>query len=584
MPLIGTAGHVDHGKSTLILALSGKDPDRWDEEKRRGLTIDLGFAWTDLGTGSEVSFVDVPGHERYLKNMLAGIEVIDIALFVVAADEGWKPQSEEHLAVLDLLEVDAGVVALSKIDLVDPDIVDLRCSEIESQLSGTSLEGSPVIPVSAPGGTGLSELRSALAGLAAVVSHPDRSPRLWIDRSFSIAGVGTVVTGSLLEGSLRVGDTLEIYPSGLRARVRSIQRHERDVTLAEPGNRIALGLSGVSRDQAVRGDMVGVPGEWRSSSRFSAKVRTAPYLRELTERGSYQLHIGSAAHSARIQRTIDDVAVIELGTEVPLRMGDRFIIRDTGRRLVVAGGQVLDPAPGSIGRAITAAAGYDPNQNPDRLASQLLDARGHDSLDNLRRDTGGGVAVDGIVIGNRVFMQKTLDALVVRAGEMVTAEQKARPMRSGLPLATLASELRVGPDVAEEIVRRSETLRLSGPDVATTDHKPKRDDRSDIDWSMARQALESGLDVPTVGELGLTTELLHLLVREGELVRISENLVYLPAQVDRIKDSIRELGSPFGVGDAKEKLQLSRKYIVPILEWLDAQRITVRSGNERRIN
>lgn len=222
MPLIGTAGHVDHGKSTLVEALTGRDPDRWAEEKRRGLTIDLGFAWTTLGSAGEVSFVDVPGHERFLKNMLAGIEAIDVALFVVAADEGWMPQSEEHLAVLDLLGVDSGVVALTKTDAVDDEMIALIQMEIADRLVGTSLESAPILPVSARTGRGLDGLRAALAERAMAADHPGDRPRLWIDRAFSMAGSGTVVTGTLTEGPIRVGDEIVLFPVRKRTRVRGL--------------------------------------------------------------------------------------------------------------------------------------------------------------------------------------------------------------------------------------------------------------------------------------------------------------------------------------------------------------------------
>ncbi|HSO49564.1 MAG TPA: selenocysteine-specific translation elongation factor, partial [Acidimicrobiia bacterium] len=245
MPLIGTAGHVDHGKSTLIETLTGRDPDRGAEEKRRGLTIDLGFAWTTLQPGLEVSFVDVPGHERYLKNMLAGIEVVDAALFVVAADEGWMPQSEEHLAVLDLLGIDTGVVALTKVDLVDDDTVDLAIIEISEQLAGTSMESAEVIPVSARTGLGIDRLRSALADLVSGISAGGDRPRLWIDRAFTVPGAGTVITGTLIEGPIQVKDTVEILPGHRTARIRALQSHETEVDRAEPGRRLALNLSGV---------------------------------------------------------------------------------------------------------------------------------------------------------------------------------------------------------------------------------------------------------------------------------------------------------------------------------------------------
>ena len=264
MPLIGTAGHVDHGKSTLVEALTGRDPDRWAEEKERGLTIDLGFAWTTLRPAGEVSFVDVPGHERFLKNMLAGIEAIDVALFVVAADEGWMPQSEEHLAVLDLLGIDSGVVALSKIDLVDPEVAALVEIEIAQRLSGTTLQDAPIVPVSARTGEGLDHLREELAVRVDEVQHRGDRPRLWIDRSFSVRGAGTVVTGTLTEGPMRVGDDLELLPVRKRARIRGMQSHESGIEMAGPGRRLALNLTGVDRDEALgpRTEMVeSLPGE-----------------------------------------------------------------------------------------------------------------------------------------------------------------------------------------------------------------------------------------------------------------------------------------------------------------------------------
>ncbi|MGH3649482.1 MAG: selenocysteine-specific translation elongation factor, partial [Acidimicrobiia bacterium] len=245
MPLIGTAGHVDHGKSTLIQRITGRDPDRWAEEKRRGLTIDLGFAWTTLPDGTEVSFVDVPGHEKFLKNMLAGIEAIDVALFVVAADEGWMPQSEEHLAVLDLLEVGRGVVALTKVDLVEEDLAELAAAETADRLAGTSLEASEIIPVSGMTGEGVSDLLDALVAQMPDSHVAGSRPRLWVDRSFTLPGAGTILTGTLLDGALSVEDVVEVYPTGNLGRVRAIQSHEKSHQRIGPGRRVALNVSGV---------------------------------------------------------------------------------------------------------------------------------------------------------------------------------------------------------------------------------------------------------------------------------------------------------------------------------------------------
>ena len=301
MPVVGTGGHVDHGKSTLVQALTGRDPDRWREEKERGLTIDLGFAWTELG-GREVSFVDVPGHERFIKNMLAGTGGFDVALLVVAADEGWMPQSEEHLAVLDLLEIRHGVVAITKIDRADSDLVELAMLETEEQLAGTSLEAAPIMPVSAVTGEGLAELRTVLMQVLETAPVTSRGrTRLWIDRVFPVSGAGTVVTGTLVDGPLSVGDRVEVMPGAHPGRVRSLQAHETERTTVRPGTRTAAGIAGLDRRNVARGSMLGHPGEWMPSSRVLATVRTARYVNEpISRRGAYQLHLGSGAWPVRL--------------------------------------------------------------------------------------------------------------------------------------------------------------------------------------------------------------------------------------------------------------------------------------------
>ena len=372
MPLIGTAGHVDHGKSTLVEALTGRDPDRWAEEKRRGLTIDLGFAWTTLGATGEVSFVDVPGHERFLKNMLAGIEAIDVALFVVAADEGWKPQSEEHLAALHLLDIDEGVVALTKIDAVDAAQVEIVEMEVTEQLLGTTLEGAPIIPVSAKTGEGIDRLREELTTRVSTIQHRGDRPRLWVDRAFSIRGAGTVVTGSLIDGPMRVGDELELLPGRQHVRIRGMQSHESEIEQAEPGRRLALNLGGIERADAPRGVMLGLPGQWDLSARFTARVTAARYVDALTTKGAFQLHLGSGAHPATIKRLEGDHALIQLPGPLPMKTGDRFILRESGRRQLVAGGIVIDPAPGKPAAAMRTADLIDPQGERDQVADDLL--------------------------------------------------------------------------------------------------------------------------------------------------------------------------------------------------------------------
>ncbi|MFY9588645.1 MAG: selenocysteine-specific translation elongation factor, partial [Actinomycetota bacterium] len=356
MYVLGTAGHVDHGKSTLIERLTGIDPDRLVEEKERGLTIDLGFAWLTLPSGREIGIVDVPGHERFVHNMLAGVGSIDATIFVVAANEGWKPQSEEHLAILDLLGARGGVVALTKSDLVDGAELAQVGAEIGKRLDGTALAGAPIVPVSATNGEGVGDLLAALdALLDRTPPSEDRGrPRLFVDRSFSMKGAGTVVTGTLKGGSLRVEDEIEILPSAHRARVRSIQSHKTKRDEIEPGSRVALNLAGLDRAAVVRGDAVVRPGQWRATDVLDVVVKPVRDLeRPLTGRGAFKLHIGAAEVDVRIRFLDPDrlapggEAFARLSPSEPVVAAefDRFVLRDAGRGTTVAGGTVLDAHP-----------------------------------------------------------------------------------------------------------------------------------------------------------------------------------------------------------------------------------------------
>lgn len=583
MPLIGTAGHVDHGKSTLIERITGRDPDRWEEEKRRGLTIDLGFAWTRLPSGTEVSFVDVPGHERYLKNMLAGIEAIDVALFVVAADEGWMPQSEEHLAVLDLLEVGAGVVALTKIDSVETDLIELASLEIDEKLAGTTLEKASVVPVSAKTGAGIDRLLGALDDLVAHVPGASLArPRMWVDRSFTASGAGTIVTGTLLDGHLEVGEVVEIYPSGHQARIRGAQSHELSTERSEPGRRVALNLASIDRKDVGRGDMVGRPGDWESSDRIAVSLRSARYVEELDRRGAYQFHIGSAVEQAQIVGLDGQVAVLRLSGPLPMKVGDRYILRDTGRKLVVGGGRVLDPLPPNTARALRNAREIDPEADPAEVAATLLGQRGIESIDRLLRHT-GGEPPDVESAGEWRLDSSTIERLETRAAELVQKEHADRPLRTGLPLATLAVRLGVAPEVVEMIVDRSPNLERVGPDVSIEGREVEIPRESIDEWERVKAVLEKRLATPSVAELEVDPELLHLLVRRGDLVRISQDLVYLPSQMRAIEEILRSLPEGFTVSDFRDAADLSRKYAVPILEWTDRESITIRSGDHRRV-
>ena len=352
MYTIGTAGHVDHGKSALVRALTGIDPDRLREEKERGLTIDLGFAWFTLPGGEEVSIVDVPGHERFIKNMLAGVGGIDLALLVIAADEGVMPQTREHLAIIDLLGIEHGVVAVTKADLVEPDFLELVKAEAEEVIAGTSIEGAPVVACSAVTREGLDELTATLEReLAKAPPRRDNGrPRLPIDRAFTMSGFGTVVTGTLVDGSLRLGDEVEVVPGGLKSRVRGLQTHGRKVEAAAPGRRTAVNLAGVAVDQLERGMVVATPGWLKPVMAVDVRLRAVRYTgRPIRHNLSVTFHTGAGGgggpaaatgHAIRCGRAREAWAQVRLSAPVAAVKGDRFVIRDPNDTL--GGGRIVD--------------------------------------------------------------------------------------------------------------------------------------------------------------------------------------------------------------------------------------------------
>ena len=593
MPVVGTGGHVDHGKSTLVQALTGRDPDRWREEKERGLTIDLGFAWASIGD-REVSFVDVPGHERFMKNMLAGSGGFDVALLVVAADEGWMPQSEEHLAVLDLLDISNGVVALTKTDRADTDLIELATLEVEERLEGTTLEGCPIVAVSAVSGDGLDELREALSGaIAAAPPKTGDRTRLWIDRVFPMAGAGTVVTGTLVGGSIGVGDDVEVLPGAAGGRVRSLQAHETERDRIGAGTRTAAGVAGLDRSKVARGSMLGRPGEWVPSDRFLVMLRSARYVtRPLSKRGAYQMHLGSGAWPVRLITAgeVDDRTVGILRTErpAPVRMGDRFVLRDVGRRLIVAGGRIVEPVAPRRGRdARRAAAELRAviDQNPDRRATALLGWRGEERPAVLAAHSGGGRPDRAVEAAGSLLSEAHAAGLARRARALVARFHEDNPLRPGMPKASLASGLGVGIETLAAVLALDDRLRQQESVVAAAGFAPELGRSEEKEWERIRTRLEStGPMVPRLKELEVDPELLHALLREGRLVRISEDLAYLPGQVEELVAGLADLPDRFTVARFRDATGLTRKYAVPFLEWADRRGITTRHGNERTLN
>jgi selenocysteine-specific elongation factor len=600
--VIATAGHVDHGKSSLIVRLTGIDPDRFAEEKRRGLTIDLGYAWTRLGSGREVGLVDVPGHERFVRNMLAGVGPVRLVLFVVAADEGWKPQSEEHLQILDVLGVAGGVIALTKTDLVDADTLAVAASELEDRVADTALAGAPIVPVSARTGAGLETLVAALDRMVLDAPMPEEArTRLFIDRVFSITGAGTVVTGTLTGGCLRVDDDVALEPGSVGTRVRSLQTHKLARDEACHVSRVAANLVGIDRAPVRRGTVVCEPQAFRPTGVADAVVRPVRDLERFPERGAFLLHAGSAETPARLrvlERRADGSMLARLRTDDALVLDvlDRFVLWEAGRRRVVGGGMILDPAPPRAATEAHVAYLARRAASPDRaaIADLCVEEAGAIRADELRMQLGVAMASpDGWHVASRVR-----DAVTSAVQRHLRAAHEARPLEEGAPLAevraVVVSAIRAAggprdpglPDAmltrlhhAGDINRTATIVRLPSHQVQLTGHD------AELERLRAAIAGEHETMPPTVKELigsGFDPALIDAAGRAGIVVRIGPDLVVTPGVVDRATTLARAHGQEgMTVSALREGLRTSRKYAVPLAEYLDATGVTRRVGDLR---
>jgi selenocysteine-specific elongation factor len=576
MPLIGTAGHVDHGKSTLIERLTGRDPDRWAEEKQRGLTIDLGFAWSTLPSGTEVSFVDIPGHERFMRNALAGVDGFDAVLLVVAADEGWSDQTTEHVAALDALGIGRGVVAITKADLADADLVELATLDVLEHLESTSLAGLDAVAVSAKTGEGVDDLIRALD--VAVTDLPDRDAdpvRCWIDRVFSVAGAGTVVTGSLTAGTVSVGDLLEVMPGRKRVTVRGLHRHDQPVETASAGTRLAVNVTGVERTDLARGMVLTSPGTVADSTRLLVSLRSV--AGGDWDRGAFHVHRGTGGWRADLRPIDDGHALLTTDDPLPAAAGDRFLLRDVGRRAVVAGGLVLDPAPAARrGRVLPTIGRLEPvAATADDRAAALLDVRGSADADDLARASGGGS------VGSTVAAHVLADASR-RLGDLVDDYHAQFPLRPGLPKAEAASTIGIGPDALRDTTGSAGVVEV-GPYLARPEHHPSLTEDQSAAWETVRAELaDAGNAPPRLSDLDLGDEVVHFLIREEELVDVG-GFAYLPVTLDALVAGLSDLGDGWTVAEFRDHAGISRKYAVPLLEWLDARSITRRTGDTRSL-
>ena len=582
MPIIATAGHVDHGKSTLVQALTGTDPDRWAEEKERGLTIDLGFAWTTIN-GTSVGFVDVPGHERFIKNMLAGVGAVDCALLVIAADSGWMPQTEEHAAVLNLLDTPRGVIALTRVDLVDTETVELATLEILEEVEGTVLSDWPVVAVSSVTGEGLDELREHLADQINTDRDTDGRARMWIDRSFSIHGAGLVVTGSLARGSIGIGDEVEVLPQGIPCRVRGLHRHDEPVDHVEAGERAAINLVTDGSPDIGRGNFLVAPSSVNTTNRFTVAMRPARSFAEIPKRGAFHLHIGTADVSVSIRRIgHTEGFVIDADSRVPVTIGDRFILRDSGRKAVVGGGRILDPHPGSRPSAADIESLMNVlDSTPETRANTLLNLRRIARTDDLIVDSDGGTATDGLPAGP--FTISPTEAVTIAAAmtTIVDTYHAEFPLRPGIGSGELATQLDIDEVIITAIVAADPVFIMNEGTAAAASFTHMISEDDERAWDAARRVLEVSFAVPRMSAINLPPELLHAILRRGDLVQVGDDLAFTTHQIGEITEAARSLPPGFTVAEFRDSLSMTRRQAVPTLEWLDRTGVTIRSGDGR---
>ena len=618
MYVIGTAGHVDHGKSTLVKALTGIDPDRFPEEKAREMTIDLGFAWMALPSGREVSIVDVPGHERFIKNMLAGVGAIDLALLIVAADESVMPQTREHLAILDILQITRGLVVVTKTDLVDEELVELVKAEVEDTLQGTSFEGCPMVGVSAYTGDGLEELK---ATMDSILDETDARqdlgrPRLPIDRCFTISGFGTVVTGTLIDGTLTVGQEIELAGSGQRARVRGLQTHKTKVDATDPGVRLAVNLSGLSKDEVERGEILTIPGWLKPTYRLDARLRmvkNAP--NPLKHNQGVTFHLFTSEASARVRLLDADRLTagqegwvqLLLADPLPAVKGDFFVIRSSEDTL--GGGQIVDPNPrrryrrfdddvidrlmtldqGTGGDIIISVAeqwgpcdmttlSQRTNLSPEEVTERVSQLTGEGHLVSLGEFGGDADAV--------VYSAQGWDILKSKVASALQLYHTQYPLRHGVPAQEIRSRLNLSQPVYQRalarlveeqiVVDERQSLRLPDHEITLT---PKMEEEA----STYLNSLQKDPYSPP-SDQRVSPELLGVLIDQGKVVRVTDGVIFDASayreMTERIVQHLKDQGN-ITVAEARTMFNTSRKYILPLLEHMDQQQITRRTGDER---
>jgi selenocysteine-specific elongation factor len=622
--IVGTAGHIDHGKSALVRALTGTDPDRLKEEKERGITIDLGFAFLDLGQGRVASFIDVPGHERFVRNMLAGAHGIDAVLLVVAADESVMPQTREHFHICRLLGITHGLVVLTKCDIADADSQTVAEMEARELVAGSFLAGAPVLRVSARTGQGLAELRDALDGLArGLAPRPTGGVmRLPVDRAFTMRGFGTVVTGTLVSGALAAGDEVELLPAGRRARVRGLQVHGQAVDRVDAGNRTAVNLAGVEVADIARGDVLARPGTLRSSRLLDVEVRVLPGGKPLRDLARVRVHVASAERLARVRLLGAEGAEPDRMVRAQLRLeapavagrGDRLVLRSYSPAATIGGAVVLDPVPPTRRRrdAVTAAAA-PAVADAAAAARALVQQAGPAGIDTPSlaarltvppEDVSALLAPDGdlVAVGRDpvwYVARAALEGLAEGTRAALERFHADNPLKAAMPREELRRRVfgRSPDGTFERVLESLATAgqaRLVGDGLALARHavrlSPQEEQARSALLVAARAAGLEGVDldrVATAARLArpVLDRVASVLLAEGELRRVGEGLVDAHS-LDMLKARVRERwppGSRLDVGAFKDLTGLSRKFTIPLLEYLDRERVTRRSGNDRLV-
>ena len=603
MHVLATAGHVDHGKSALVRALTGIEPDRWEEEHRRGLTIDLGYAWTTLPSGQEVAFVDVPGHQRFIGNMLAGIGPAPAVVFVVAADEGWRQQSAEHLAAVDALGIRHGLLVVTRSDLADPSAT---LGDAGQRLAASSLGVCEAVAVSAKTGQGMDSLRDALDRLVASLPEPVTTGgvRLWVDRVFTIRGSGTVVTGTLGEGTIAVGDELEV--GGRPVRVRGVQSLERPRESVSAVARVAVNLRGVSTDEVARGSVLLTPGVWRPTSAIDVRLGTD--ARELPARA--MLHVGTAAHEVRLRPLSGDAARLTLPVPLPLRAGDRAILRDPGAQRVVAGVLVVDADPPPLARR---GAGARRGEELSRATGRLdlageVARRGAMTVSDARAlgiTVGPGGSVGPVAPGGSVgSVAEQGPESVVRQGDWLVSGQTwqewARLLRAAVEARAQADPL--DPTLTVEAAREAAGVpdrallqplaepagveigagRVGLPGV-TASLGPAEEGLRRIEARLAEEPFAAP-ERPDLDAAGLGPREVAAAVRTGRLLRLPDDVLLLPSGPAMAMRVLAGLPQPFTLSEARQALGTTRRVAVPLLEHLDGRGWTRRvDGSHREV-